>query len=248
MSKLKWYPRDPSASLTSMMILSLEERGAYNTIMDLLYAHDGEIMDDDRYFSSWLKCDLRVWKRIKNALILHKKIYLKEEMLRSYEVDEGVLRALSRVLSRPHLLPTSKEIKELAPPITITTTTPKTKVINTNNTNSIIRPSDVSEEIWLDWLKHRKLKKASVTKTALNNIINEAKKAGYSLEQALSECCQRGWIGFKADWVLKESGRGQPEKKKNYGERMMEAAAQGVYNYEQSKIKGTQDAEFNDLS
>ena len=41
MGVVKWYKRDPNAALTGMASLTLEERGAYNTILDLIYAHDG---------------------------------------------------------------------------------------------------------------------------------------------------------------------------------------------------------------
>ena len=52
-----------------------------------------------------------------------------------------------------------------------------------------------------DWIKLRKAKKAEVTKTAIAGIENEAMKAGVTLEDALRECCSRGWAGFKADWM-----------------------------------------------
>jgi hypothetical protein len=35
----------------------------------------------------------------------------------------------------------------------------------------------------------------------INSIQREADKAGWSLEQALSETVTRGWRSFKADWV-----------------------------------------------
>jgi len=41
--KVRWYKRDPNAALTGMAGLTLEERGAYNTILDLIYANDGAV-------------------------------------------------------------------------------------------------------------------------------------------------------------------------------------------------------------
>ena len=38
MGTLKWYKRDPDAALSGMFELTLEERGAYNTILDLIYS------------------------------------------------------------------------------------------------------------------------------------------------------------------------------------------------------------------
>lgn len=66
------------------------------------------------------------------------------------------------------------------------------------------KPEDVSEQVWEDFLTLRKAKKAPVTATAINRIRNEATKASWTLEEALSECLMRGWQGFSADWVNKQ--------------------------------------------
>jgi hypothetical protein len=50
-----------------------------------------------------------------------------------------------------------------------------------------------------------------VTETALAGIIREAGKAGLSLEAALSMACERGWTGFRADWLI-DRGGGQGSK------------------------------------
>lgn len=62
-------------------------------------------------------------------------------------------------------------------------------------------PDGVTNEVWDGFLKVRKAKKAPVTEAALAGIQREARKAGWSLNAALTECCARGWAGFKADWV-----------------------------------------------
>ena len=62
-------------------------------------------------------------------------------------------------------------------------------------------PADLSA----DWIKLRKAKKAEVTKTAIEGVASEALKSGLSLDAALRECCARGWAGFKADWMLRDS-------------------------------------------
>lgn len=72
---------------------------------------------------------------------------------------------------------------------------------NQTKTQAPTRPESVSEQVWLDFLAHRKRAKANLTQTALTGIINQAAAAGWSLEDALSECVLRNWVGFKADWV-----------------------------------------------
>jgi uncharacterized protein YdaU (DUF1376 family) len=97
MGQIKWYKRDPDAALSGMMGLSLEERGAYNTVLDLIYTRDGNLPDDERFVAGWLGVDVRVWRRIKNRLIDLGKLYVTEGMLRNSRADVEVLSALSRV-------------------------------------------------------------------------------------------------------------------------------------------------------
>ena len=63
------------------------------------------------------------------------------------------------------------------------------------------RPDDVSEQVWSDFLKHRRKHRADLTATALAGFRREADRVGWSLEQAIEESILRNWRGFKADWV-----------------------------------------------
>ena len=79
----------------------------------------------------------------------------------------------------------------------------------TKNHKTLDKPDDVTDEVWSDFLALRKKQKADLTKTALTRLVSEAKKAGWSLDEALSECVTRGWRSFKAEWVNKgESTKG----------------------------------------
>ena len=71
-------------------------------------------------------------------------------------------------------------------------------------TNINTTPEGVSQSVWQDFVSHRKANKASITQTAITRIANEAEKAGWTLEQALTECVARGWKGFKAEWVAEK--------------------------------------------
>lgn len=81
----------------------------------------------------------------------------------------------------------------------------KEKIYKKENLEKVEKPENVSLTVWNDFVQHRKFKKAPVTTTALENIQREARKAGWTLEQALTEICGRGWQGFKAEWVNKDS-------------------------------------------
>ena len=78
------------------------------------------------------------------------------------------------------------------------TSTSKTKTIAQSACN---RPDGVLESLWEDFVTLRKAKKAPLTASALKGIEREAKKAGMNIEEALYECCSRGWTGFKAEWI-----------------------------------------------
>lgn len=87
----------------------------------------------------------------------------------------------------------------------------KQETIN-NNQEPIVKakamtiPAGVSLSTWQDFIQIRKSKKAAITASAIKGIDREAAKAGWTLEQALVECCARGWAGFKAEWVNKDQG------------------------------------------
>ena len=59
----------------------------------------------------------------------------------------------------------------------------------------------VDPSIAADWVQHRKALKAPPSRTAIDGIATEAARAGTSLSDALAMCCQRGWRGFKAEWL-----------------------------------------------
>jgi hypothetical protein len=69
------------------------------------------------------------------------------------------------------------------------------------------RPEDVSEVVWQAFRQHRK---SAFTEIALQGFRREAAKAGWTLEAAITEAAERGWQGFKADWVKeKTNGSGR---------------------------------------
>lgn len=65
-------------------------------------------------------------------------------------------------------------------------------------------PDDVPEELWKDFLEHRKHKQAPVTNRVLVLLRNEAKKAGWTLEAVINRIILRDWTGFEAFWVKDE--------------------------------------------
>jgi len=66
--------------------------------------------------------------------------------------------------------------------------------------------SEVDPQILNDYLKIRKAKKSGeFTETAFNAIKKDALRAGLSINEALSYCCKRSWVGFELSWYLKDN-------------------------------------------
>ncbi|WP_444919356.1 hypothetical protein ACJJID_00125 (plasmid) [Microbulbifer sp. CnH-101-G] len=62
-----------------------------------------------------------------------------------------------------------------------------------------------------DW---KKVRKATLTQTAVDNIANQlhlASQHGYSVDYCLAICCERGWRGFKFEWLLNHENQLQRE-------------------------------------
>ena len=76
---------------------------------------------------------------------------------------------------------------------------------------AIACPPDVSEQVWSDWLKLRKAKKAPVTETVLAGAQSEANKAGMTLEAFLRVWCRRGSQGLEAAWLKPDERAGPTE-------------------------------------
>lgn len=110
----------------------------------------------------------------------------------------------SRILANPREVSSEDSIKE--------------GIKEGNGKDGITAPEGVSVQTWKDFIKSRK---AKLTQTALDGIQREANKAGWSLEDALKECCTRGWRGFKADWVSDKQDTGRQQK--TFAERDREA-------------------------
>jgi len=70
-------------------------------------------------------------------------------------------------------------------------------------TNKYIPP--LSPVLLSEWLITRKNK--PVTELAFKAVEREAKLAGISVEEAITICCERGWISFKADWINKPQSK-----------------------------------------
>lgn len=105
-----------------------------------------------------------------------------------------------------------------SPPNATPIATNNHKPLTTNHkpNKEIQAPFGVSDDVWESFVKQRKLSRATVTDTVIKSIDKEAQKAGWTLEQALSEIVARGWRGFKAEWVKEKTLTPAATKKQEF--------------------------------
>ena len=105
-----------------------------------------------------------------------------------------------------------------SPPNATPIATNNHKPLTTNHkpNKEIQAPFGVSDDVWESFVKQRKLSRATVTDTVIKSIDKEAQKAGWTLEQALSEIVARGWRGFKAEWVKDKTLNPAATKKQEF--------------------------------
>jgi hypothetical protein len=103
--------------------------------------------------------------------------------------------------------------------------------------NAVVKPEDVDTHLWNDFLTLREKKKAPLTQTALDGICVEAKKAGYTLSEALKECCVRGWQGFNHTW-----GR-NTQQQKNIADKEPPKRGSGLRNFTKERLGTHENAE-----
>jgi uncharacterized protein YdaU (DUF1376 family) len=130
---------------------------------------------------------------------------------------------------------------------------PNATLIATNNQEPItknqikdITPEGVSESIFKDYLEVRKAKKAKWTQTALKGLQREADKAKMSLQDVMQLCCERNWVGFKAEWANSQNpvSKQGDDKSWMFSNQGIEAKAKelgvndyGIHNHQQLKDK-----------
>lgn len=75
MTALPWfkcYPRDFREGLTG---LTCDERGAYTTILMLIYERGAPVPDDDAWIAANLWCSVRTWKKMRASLIVKRRLF-----------------------------------------------------------------------------------------------------------------------------------------------------------------------------
>jgi len=183
--------------------LTPEEDLAYRRLLDMYYDTEAPIPNNIPLVSRRLRMGSEVVESVLNEFF-----EFTEEGYKNYRADGEIAdyhkflekqKANGRLGGRP-----KKGKKPIAIP-DLTQSEPKKSLNNKQQTtNNIHTPDGVSESIFKDYLEVRKTKKAKWTDTALKGLQREAAKASITLEKAMQICCERNWVGIKAEWLKEE--------------------------------------------
>ena len=204
--------------------LTFVEDIVYRRLLDLYYTSEKPIPDDPQTVARRIRMpkhsdvveavlkeffccekDTKSWT--------HKRC---EEGIRAYQDKREINQRNGRLGGRPKHKPGETQSVSDSEPSRNLNHKPITnnhKPIKNNKATDVATPVGVSDDTWEAFKALRRAKKAPITKRALDGIMAEAQKAGWSLDAAMTEMAARGWTGFKAEWVSPR------EDKKTAGER-----------------------------
>lgn len=92
MSQHPWYKRYPADFIAGTLELSLEEKGAFSIIIDLLHDKGGAMDDDPQWLARVMGCSVRKWKAIREQLLAKGKIYIDEGKIVNQRVKREVYK------------------------------------------------------------------------------------------------------------------------------------------------------------
>ena len=128
----------------------------------------------------------------------------------------------------------------------------KKKNYKTTTTTTFRLPDSISPESWDAWMAIRAKKGGADSDHAkmllLKRLERDAPALGWTLQQCVDEAVERKWIGFKAEWILKDRQQGQPQK--SFREIDNDAAAKDVRerNERLQRLRAAAQAERNGAS
>ena len=85
----------------------------------------------------------------------------------------------------------------------------KEKYFNKDDFKKKLLDLGVEEKHANDWIQIRKDKRASFTESAIDGIIRECEKHNFPFPEAIRNCAESNWQGFKYEWIKNKNQNGQ---------------------------------------
>lgn len=95
-----WYRRFPDNFIAGTVGLTLEEKGAYSLVLDLMYVRGGPVPDEPRYIAGVCNCSVRKWNAIRERLIALGKIHSVDGYLTNDRAEKEIENALKDAQER----------------------------------------------------------------------------------------------------------------------------------------------------
>ena len=216
---MNYYERHIGDYLKATAHLSLLEHGIYSRLLDVYYAREAAIpedqvarlvgarTDDEKealaiVLKEFFVLDGGKWMQARCDRELERYADKQAKAKNSADARWNAVRNKSE--GNANAIQTHSEGNAPQSPVT-SNQTPVTIEDKKTRAEALKCPSDVEKQVWDDFLNIRRAKKSPVTNTALAGIQREADIAGVTLETALKTCCERGWVGFKAEWLASKT-------------------------------------------
>lgn len=236
MAEFPAFPLFTDAYLGDTQHLSTIEHGAYLLLLIVAWRSKGSCLpDDDARLAKHARMTRGQWARIAPTIrefftardgALYQSRLTDEakhvRQVREKQREAGRASALKR--KDRHATDVHVPLSGRATPSP--SPTPTSDIAKATSLSALPRrPDCVEGQVWADFKRQRK---KPLTGTALAGIEREVAKTGCTLNEVLTVCCERGWQGFKAEWLdesNRRSGNGAGRATDGFGVALAKAAA-----------------------
>lgn len=259
---MNYYPKNIGDYLTKTLGLTMLQEGAYNRMIDLYYSSEKPLPLDKKEIYASTRCasksereavDFVLAKyfteesdgfhqsRCDEELIkyFHKSAKASESASARWAKDLSERNAnASNESMRTHSDGSANGMLNNIQETINNKQNQETKKKNTATATAVACPDGVSESVWNDYLAIRKNKRLPLTATAWKQLQIEINSSGLTAEQALRECCLRGWAGFKANWITRDQNQNtnfrhaQKDPLEKYASVMLPVSDEEIAEYE----------------
>ncbi|HQS65419.1 MAG TPA: YdaU family protein, partial [Acidovorax defluvii] len=212
-----WMPLWIGAYLADTQHLSRDEHGGYFLLLMAYWRAGAPLIDDDKRLAAIVKANPKEWKTLRATLAefflvsdgvwFHKRVEaeLAESKERKAKAgNKAKAAAEARWGKAASIQPSNAPGNAPSIPQALLKECPTPSPITPSSLRSegVKRMADeVPTKILDDYLAVRKAKRAGpLTETAIAGLRREAAKAGITIAEAMTACCELGWQGFNADW------------------------------------------------
>jgi uncharacterized protein YdaU (DUF1376 family) len=216
-----FYPHHIGDYKAATTYLSNEEDLAYRRLLELYYDTEKAIEDDIPLLAKRLRVTPESLSFVLKEFFSHTKDGWRNKrcdvVIKDYQEMAEKNRKNGKLGGRPKSSKQAIEnpvgFQSVSSGIPVATQLEPNQEPRTRNqikiATIVASPEGVSSEVWGSFVQHRKAKKAAITPMVMQMLVEQAKLAGWSLENALKETVLRNWVSFKAEWVANKPIPGQ---------------------------------------